>query len=393
MPSLVSRFLRSLSYLRHSEDMLDQVVSEIVIDEDKHTGIHQIAMHPGFHPLLLVGMVGHGAVCYNFRTGVKSWATDGEEGVRGVAWWGESRAIIGDANGNLSIMDSSTGTSSFTASIDGALECLESYNHNLLFAGDDVGKVYLWDIRETPSSVKLAHEHSDFISAIQTVPGKHKVLTTAGDGKLGVWDLKKGIKLEALSDDVEEELSCMAMMKNGSKIVCGSQEGVLNLFSWGDFGDVSDRYPCSNDSIDCIVKVDEDRILTAGGDGVIRHVELLPHRLLNVVGKVPGPGGIGAGSVSSMTVSSDSCVLASAGIDAVVRFWDVADLFAGKYQMTKKRAHESENEDSDNGDSSDSDSSEYSGDESLMKRQKSMSAHRFKLTEDRMDANSFFDDL
>ena len=42
-------------------------------------------------------------------------------------------------------------------------------------------------------------------------------------------------------DDADDELLSVAVMKKGSKLVCGTQSGVLALFSWGCFKDCSDR--------------------------------------------------------------------------------------------------------------------------------------------------------
>jgi hypothetical protein len=44
----------------------------------------------------------------------------------------------------------------------------------------------------------------------------------------------------------------------------GSQTGLLNIFNYGEWEDYSDRFPGHPSSIDAIVKVDEDTILTVG---------------------------------------------------------------------------------------------------------------------------------
>ncbi|KAK7300723.1 hypothetical protein RJT34_11572 [Clitoria ternatea] len=52
-------------------------------------------------------------------------------------------------------------------------------------------------------------------------------------------------------------------MKNGRKVVCGSQAGIILLYSWGCFKDCSDRFiDLSSNSIDAMLKLDEDRIIT-----------------------------------------------------------------------------------------------------------------------------------
>ena len=44
-------------------------------------------------------------------------------------------------------------------------------------------------------------------------------------------------------EDADDELSCVMVLKSGKKVVCGSQLGVLTIFSWGQFADCSDRLP------------------------------------------------------------------------------------------------------------------------------------------------------
>lgn len=87
-------------------------------------------------------------------------------------------------------------------------------------------------------------------------------------------DLRKG-KLIARSDNEEEDLLSVVIMKNGRKVVCGSGEGTLNIFSWGDWGDMSDRFPGHPSTVDSICKLDEETLLTGAGDGLIRYFLLI----------------------------------------------------------------------------------------------------------------------
>lgn len=54
-------------------------------------------------------------------------------------------------------------------------------------------------------------------------------------------------------------------------MVCGSADGVLNIYSWGEWGDISDRIPTENDSIDSICPITEDIICTGTDDSYIRY--------------------------------------------------------------------------------------------------------------------------
>jgi WD40 repeat protein len=73
-------------------------------------------------------------------------------------------------------------------------------------------------------------------------------------------------------------------MKEGKKVVIASSEGVLSLFSWDWFGDCNDRIVGHPNSICCMVKYDEDTLITGGEDGLIRVVSVLPNRIIAIVG-------------------------------------------------------------------------------------------------------------
>lgn len=60
------------------------------------------------------------------------------------------------------------------------------------------------------------------------------------------------------------------IVQNGSKVVCGSQDGILSIYSWGKWADLSDRFPGHPESIETMVPLSEDVILTGSSDGLIR---------------------------------------------------------------------------------------------------------------------------
>lgn len=100
-------------------------------------------------------------------------------------------------------------------------------------------------------------------------------------------------RLEAQSDNMEDELLSVVVLKvsvlphnltisahrtqpaflllqHGNKVVCGSQGGILDIWSWGQWGDISDRFPGHPQSIDAIIAIDEETIVTGSSDGLIR---------------------------------------------------------------------------------------------------------------------------
>lgn len=61
--------------------------------------------------------------------------------------------------------------------------------------------------------------------------------------------------------------------------VLGIQSGVVGLFSWGNFGDVSDRLVGHPESVDAMVPLNQDVVLTGSIDGMIRIVGVLPNKV------------------------------------------------------------------------------------------------------------------
>jgi WD40 repeat protein len=213
-----------------------------------------------------------------------------------------------------------------------------------LVTGDDEGGVRVWDERmlgkssSGNSKLKRPHgcvlswkENDDYISALEHSDDGHTLLATSADGRLSVFDMRMATsgtnthqKPFRLSDDQGDELLSVRIMKNGKKVVCGTHEGVLAVFSWGTWGDVSDRFPGHPSSIDALLKVDEDTLLTGSSDGFIRVVQIHPDKLLGVLGD--DHGGF---PIEKLEFNSTRHVVGSVSHDSNVRLWDARVLDEG----------------------------------------------------------------
>ena len=153
-----------------------------------------------------------------------------------------------------------------------------------LVSGDDDGHIKLWDVRVSrkKQNIYTFSEQEDTISELTVNNEKNIVLSVSTDGTLGVYDLRKPLQLEALSDCMEEDLLSIAILKGERKVVAGNGDGVLNIFSWGDFGDCNDRFLAHGGSIDTIAKLDEDTIITAGMDGYIKALNIHPNKIITL---------------------------------------------------------------------------------------------------------------
>ena len=200
-------------------------------------------------------------------------------------------------------------------------------SRTLLATGDERGGVRLWDVKpmETNGGTPVVplyswKLHEDYISGIEVSDDGNTLVVSSADCTISVYDLKmmgeQPDKATRRSDDQEDELLSLQIMKNGRKVVCGTGEGVLSVFSWGIWGDVSDRFPGHPQSVDGLLKVDEDTLLTGSSDGLIRVVQIQPDKLLGVIGDHEGF------PIEKLAFNSNHSFVGSLTHDNLIRIWD-----------------------------------------------------------------------
>ncbi|KAI0058347.1 WD40 repeat-like protein [Artomyces pyxidatus] len=201
---------------------------------------------------------------------------------------------------------------------------------HLLSTGDDEGVVKLWDPRK-PDAIRSYTQHFDFISDFLWLQDKKQLVATSGDGTLSVMDVRS-TKTEpfAQSEDQEDELLSVLAIKGGTKVVVGTQLGILSIFNrekgWGD---CVDRVPGHPHSIDALCALPSSypsahsTILTGSSDGLVRVVELLPTRL---VGVVADHGGFPIERIA-VDRGGQGRWVGSVGHDEVLRMTDLKDVF------------------------------------------------------------------
>lgn len=191
---------------------------------------------------------------------------------------------------------------------------------HMLATGDDEGVVKLWDTR-TMSETRKYEQHFDFISDFLWLEDKKHLVVTSGDGTLSVIDVRAN-KTEpfAHSEDQEDELLSIVPIKGDQKAVVGTQLGVLSIFNRkSGWGDCVDRFPGHPQSIDALVALTSDVILTGSSDGLIRAVQILPNKFLGAIadhGDFP---------VERLALDRNKKWLASASHDESLKLTDVHD--------------------------------------------------------------------
>lgn len=90
-------------------------------------------------------------------------------------------------------------------------------NNDVLVTGDDNGQIKIWDLR-AQNPVYTVHEQKDgTVTDLVVNEEKSLLFASSNNGTLGVYDIRKPEnskeKLHALSDEMEEELNCLANVR------------------------------------------------------------------------------------------------------------------------------------------------------------------------------------
>jgi len=243
----------------------------------------------------------------------------GTEAARSLAYLDEGNTLLsGGADRAIVALDVATG--SITARLENAhaapINRLITLSEKIIATGDDDGCVKIWDTRARSA----CGEHKPFVDFVSdmkyTGTDINEIVIASGDGTLGCLNLTAN-KMVGQCDNLEDELLSCEIMKGGRKVVAGSQEGILNIFSYGKWEDISDRYPGHPQSVDAIAKVTEDMVVTGSSDGLIRVISIFPNKILGLVGEHSDM------PIERLTMSFDKNMLASASHDRTVKLWKV----------------------------------------------------------------------
>ncbi|XP_063698443.1 WD repeat-containing protein 55 homolog [Culicoides brevitarsis] len=189
-------------------------------------------------------------------------------------------------------------------------------DENLFATGDDEGTVKLWDMRQKDTNpIFSLKEVDDYISALISNDSKKYLLATSGDGTLTTLSIP-GKKLYVQSEPYEEELTCLGIFRNDSKVITGTSKGNFYTFNWNQFGYHCDAFSGPASPISKMIPITERIAITAGEEGILRAMHMVPGRVLGVVGQH-------SLAVEAMDINATGEIIASSSHDNDIRFWNI----------------------------------------------------------------------
>ncbi|XP_044491774.1 WD repeat-containing protein 55 [Mangifera indica] len=266
-----------------------------------------------------------------------------EESCRAVRFINGGQAIVtGSTDRSILATDLESGSpiARLENSHEDAIYSLINLTESTIASGDDQGCIKVWDTRQR-TLCNSFNAHEDYVSDMTFASDAMKLLGASGDGTLSVCSLRKNT-VQSRSEFSEEELTSVVLMKNGRKVVCGSQNGTLLLYSWGYFKDCSDRFTgLSPNSVDVLLKLDEERVITGSENGLISLVGILPNKIIQPIAEHSEY------PIEGLAFSHDKKFLGSISHDSMLKLWDLDDIIQSSANNTSQAAMGDSNSDSD----------------------------------------------
>ena len=320
---------------------------------DKITGL-AVDTHGRF--LAAVGWNGIDVIDIATRTCRRSWSPKGR-GTGAVAFTPDGTSICyGLRNGQVRRLDIATGDLVATWTGPGsAVESLSIGADDTVVAGGVDGVV--WGLRAEVVFPIGGHATGAAVSGVALSPSGTRLVSSGRDATVRLWDLATGSDTDApiaIGTEHGHRVMGVAWSPSGKTFVSGGSDRKLCL--WSCDGDLRMRQIVPDHLIEAVTFLDDETIVTAGAEGMLRSWRVAG---LEPLGQVEVPGKLQV--VAAVAVPSSPMVAFAAAHDpfppthvsvierakgtlddAEVReaFWQLCTRYLDPIEMTAKRAFE-----------------------------------------------------
>ncbi|KAL6568019.1 WD domain repeat-containing protein 55 [Orobanche hederae] len=289
--------------------------------------LRDIAMDLDFHPsinIVAACLINGQLLMYRYDAEATRLLEVGAhaESCRALRFINEGRAIVtGSLDCSILATDVETGAqiARLENSHGSGVSRIVNLTESTIASGDDEGCIKVWDTRQR-TCCNTFNINNEYVSDMTFASDSMKLVGTSfGGGTLSVCNLRSN-KIQTQSEFSTDELLSVVIMKNGRKVVCGTQNGTLLLYSWGFFEDCSDRFvDLSPNPVNALLKLDEDRIITGTENGLISLVGILPNRFIQPIAQHSKYGY----PVERLAFSHDKNFIGSISHDQILKLWDL----------------------------------------------------------------------
>lgn len=191
--------------------------------------------------------------------------------------------------------------------------------------GYDSGRIRLWDRRQAKRPAYSYRGHSDSVTDILVREPRdtldlNTVLSSGSDGTVSVFELRKS-STPVVTESIQDELTCLSLIKNSSILVCGTLTGDLIMFEWRLWDKLFDNCRGHPDAIGDMCSVDDNTLLTGSDDGLLRLINIHPNRMIGVLGipfELP---------IEKLILDPISRTLVCSSYDSFIRCFDASCLY------------------------------------------------------------------
>eukprot|EP00095_Tigriopus_kingsejongensis_P004957 maker-scaffold96_size378025-snap-gene-0.18 protein:Tk04957 transcript:maker-scaffold96_size378025-snap-gene-0.18-mRNA-1 annotation:"wd repeat-containing protein 55" len=300
----------------------------------RKSDVADISFHPSEDLIAVADMNGQITVfAYtNEKNTAKKKLNIHKKAVRSIEYSMDGRHLYsGSKDKSFKVTDLETGqvTLKIPQAHESSLNRVQPINEYFCATGDEDGVVKIWDPR-TSQPVLECDILTDMVKDLHVDKDQRLMIAASADGTILNFNLR-GKKSEMQSEFYEGEMNCLGVVHHDSKLVCGCGDGRLYMYNWDQFGYHSADFPGHPDSVNDLVAVTDNVIITGCEDGTLRAVHLYPHRFLGAVGHHEGNF-----PIERLDVSANGEFVASVSHDQRVKFWNIAYLESIDYNKTKK---------------------------------------------------------